>query len=898
MLAAGVASAEELTPALEALGVTAESLRLPVDTVPRDRFRLDVVDEALADPVRTHALAEDLIRMLDDPRLEGVFRSFRDGLSAGPGLGEAPPRAGIADVVATSLELEGAPASERAWLARIAEAVDASVSRLRLLDPRVCEAAVSELREEEDVEALDPFQLRNAERASLEASDAFYASIEAVDVQGLARALEPLLALADALRSDPPGSVDGWVPLRIDTALGAVWVGTPGADRYPGDACVILDPGGDDDYRRGAAGTGVGSRPVSVVIDLAGDDVYGSSEDAGVAAAVGGVALLLDRSGDDTYRTGGIGLGAAVLGAAALIDVAGDDVYDGDRFGQGAGFLGMGLLLDEAGSDVYRLASYGQGFGGVGGIGVLHDRAGGDRYVYAPRYTDVIRYEDHHVTFLQGAALGGRPDHSGGIGLLRDDDGHDLYHADIYGQGTAYWFGFGILYDAAGHDTYVAYQYAQGAGIHLAPAVLWDAAGNDVYRAKGVSQGCGHDLAVGWLRDDRGNDTYVCSELSQGAGNANGVGILEDVAGGDGYLGRDDVTTLGYGNPRRGSGSAGVFLDYGGRDVYAQDHADGSVWWGSTFGTGLDAPSDPGAADPWTEEVTATLPDVPRSDEELFVLATTAPPKFARLREAALAELADERGTEAMPTLLGHMRTRIPRERHGLKDIFARMGGSAVPFLATVLDTGGVRARRLAAWSLGYIPDAAGVPVLLAHASDPDAGVRADVGLSVGQVVRGDSTVARGGLALALLPLTRDESASVRRSAASSLSALTGERAAIDALVSLLGDPAYTVVAAAAEGLVRHGEASVAGLRAAWSDTAPRSWMLQVLGRLASDGHVTGGDARWLRGLADSLAPERADVATRLHYARALRALSGATPELSALRQDPDWRVVEAAGGR
>jgi hypothetical protein len=374
---------------------------------------------------------------------------------------------------------------------------------------------------------------------------------------------------------------------RLKTSSGEIIVGGFGSSRYKGSPAIIIDLGGDDEYNLVSGQDG--SRGSSVIIDLGGNDVYRTEDDFVYGSGYWGTGILVDMSGDDAYLTKNFSLGSGLFGVGMLIDEAGDDKYFGDTFTMGAGSFGMGLLLDMGGSDQYSGALFAQGFGFVGGLGALVDSSGNDSYFAGGRYKDILRYKDHYISLSQGFAYGLRPMMSGGIGMLFDLAGNDLYTSDIFGQGSSYWFSLGTLLDKQGNDKYVSFQYAQGAGTHLCLAILEEEAGDDVYISHGVSQGCGHDLALGFLWDKSGNDNYIAESLSQGAGSANGFGILVDEGGDDGYYASIKDNTQGYGNPRRDYGSVGMLLDFSGRDSYNGNGKD-STWWAtpSKWGVGVD----------------------------------------------------------------------------------------------------------------------------------------------------------------------------------------------------------------------------------------------------------------------------------------------------------------------
>ncbi len=374
---------------------------------------------------------------------------------------------------------------------------------------------------------------------------------------------------------------------RLDTSLGEIIIGGVGSGDYRGTFAVIIDLGGDDLYSlSNAKDDGKNS---SVIIDLAGDDLYRSEGDFVLGSGFFGVGILVDVSGQDTYLADNFSLGSGLFGVGMLVDEGGNDRYFGDTFTMGAGSFGLGILVDLGGADQYTGALLAQGFGSISGLGALIDSSGNDNYFAGGKYKDILRYEDHYMSLSQGFAYGLRPTMSGGIGLLYDLSGHDLYTSDIFGQGSSYWWGLASLIDEQGNDKYVSFQYAQGAGTHLALGILEDGAGNDIYISKGVSQGCGHDLAFGFLYDKSGNDDYMACDLSQAAGSANGIGILLDEDGDDGYYVEKKNNTQGYGNPRRDYGSIGIFLDLAGGDQYDGNGKD-STWWTvpSKWGVGID----------------------------------------------------------------------------------------------------------------------------------------------------------------------------------------------------------------------------------------------------------------------------------------------------------------------
>jgi hypothetical protein len=97
----------------------------------------------------------------------------------------------------------------------------------------------------------------------------------------------------------------------------------------------------------------------------------------------GGVGVLYDRAGDDQYRCGVFGQGVGYwMGVGALWDGAGTDRYYGQWYVQGASaHFAVGYLEDEGGNDDYQSPmNMAQGAGHDFSVGILVDRSGDDKY--------------------------------------------------------------------------------------------------------------------------------------------------------------------------------------------------------------------------------------------------------------------------------------------------------------------------------------------------------------------------------------------------------------------------------------------------------------------------------------------------------------------------------------
>lgn len=373
------------------------------------------------------------------------------------------------------------------------------------------------------------------------------------------------------------GRGDGYagdVLLVQDTSIGKIVIGGTGATYYYDDAAVIVDLGGNDYYFNNAGASGK-EMPVSVCIDFSGNDMYDAAKSFAQGAGRFGIGILEDVKGDDKYLGRDFVQGAGLFGVGILLDNEGDDFYSGNALNSGVGFFGLGQLIDANGNDVYFSRQFSQGVGFTKGIGILEDDNGNDFYFAGGKYPDFRDPEKSFQSMSQGMGMGIRPETtivgaSGGIGILIDKKGSDRYYGDYFSQGSGYYFSMGLLFDSEGSDTYYASRYAQGAGIHSAIGILGDNGGDDKYECSfGVSQGCGHDTGIGFLVDTMGNDIYVGEIVSQGAGMEKGIGVLADFQGNDVYRAKDSSQGFSFPSKTEEITGIGMLLDNQGEsDVF------------------------------------------------------------------------------------------------------------------------------------------------------------------------------------------------------------------------------------------------------------------------------------------------------------------------------------------
>lgn len=375
--------------------------------------------------------------------------------------------------------------------------------------------------------------------------------------------------------------------LVVDLGGNDKWRGPVGASSATRLVGLALDLSGDDIYEGRGATQGTGIAGVGVLLDAQGNDRY-TAEGYAQGAGQVGLGALIDLAGDDTYRAGHSAQGAAAFGVGYLADANGNDRYELLASGQGYGGPGgVGILADRAGDDTYyaehdprksdrpyigskfsastaqgvglgRTTSFADGRVWAGGLGALVDIEGKDRYIAG--------------SVSQGTAF------EFGTGLLFDGSGDDRYEGgDTWTQATAAHWGIGVLVDEGGDDVHLTH----GDGVMLALAAAHDFSvavfaakgGSDRYTNGGLGFGRSLNRSVALFIDVDGNDFYHGQQGSRPgfavydprfAANEDGTGTITD--------------PLGLANPYFAYvTSLAMFLDVGGVDRYWGGFAEGAV---------------------------------------------------------------------------------------------------------------------------------------------------------------------------------------------------------------------------------------------------------------------------------------------------------------------------------
>lgn len=366
--------------------------------------------------------------------------------------------------------------------------------------------------------------------------------------------------------------VKGTLLFARETPSGWILVGDTGPNAYDVAAALIIDLGGNDTYAAQSTRSDLG-RPVNVVIDLAGDDVYQGDGMFSQACGLLGLSILVDANGKDRYSAGRVAQGASAVGVGILIDRAGNDLYEGDAFVQGAGCFGMGCLADIAGDDVMNAKIDSMAFAWPRSAGFVVDGAGSDQRTATGGYGSSYGTPGEFAGQSLGAAFGFRFVACGGFAIFVDGGGDDITKVGEMGFGMGYYFGCGIVRDRGGNDKVYASRYGIAAAAHQALSAVIDDRGNDLWDNAHTASIAGNwDTTYSFFLDLQGNDVYRGAGISTGGATITSLAVFVDAAGVDRYETTDGPSFGDAGHAedaQRNTQSIAFFLDLGGgKDRY------------------------------------------------------------------------------------------------------------------------------------------------------------------------------------------------------------------------------------------------------------------------------------------------------------------------------------------
>ena len=227
---------------------------------------------------------------------------------------------------------------------------------------------------------------------------------------------------------------------------------------------AVVDVAGDDRYQCG--GTYPSNYNAGDVPDGSPDNPRFQYECFGLGTGSGKRIHTDDLEQRSYGLAGGLGM---------LIDLDGDDRYGSANFSQGCGyFFGVGVKLDMGGTDEHTAARYGHAAGAHYGVGLFIDYAGDDRYTSTgPFYNGAAAWD---VSVMLGIDAGPGDDvydlrRSDGLGLAAhrawslfiEEGGRDRYLVPN-GMGAASDGSLSGFFDLAGDDEYAVAPRSDPAG--------------------------------------------------------------------------------------------------------------------------------------------------------------------------------------------------------------------------------------------------------------------------------------------------------------------------------------------------------------------------------------------------------------------------------------------------
>lgn len=526
----------------------------------------------LTDQVRGHYRNDQVVYLLNHPfRAEDWSRKLTDRLVSLPSLEKKISLLWrISDPQFRELPKDF-PAAEAP------SAIQTILAQIEQIDTAY-DQAFAPLSAEERTELMQwcrDFQPRYQGGDGWDAFQSGYQLTKRIDLEGLKKAVALSGQLAQQLT--PDGPLFRRLATEIESAQSTahITVGTDGDDKILVSTPLIVDPGGNDHYAFVDSDEHFWTR---IIVDMGGDDTF-TGESMAVAAGIMRTSILVDAAGDDIYDVDRNGIGFGLIGLGLLYDANGNDRYLGSLFSQGVASLGIGLVYDLSGNDRYDSGSFSQALGLAAGCGAILDSAGDDVYLCTGKHPSPYGDAGEFSGWGQGCGFGFRYLTSGGIGLLVDEAGHDVYRAGQFGLGCGYFFGLGLVNDRGGNDFYECSRYGLGTGAHYAVGLMLDDQGNDVYsaiRSTCVAViGSSWDLCLGMLVDAEGNDIYRGVSYAMAGAAQTSYGFLWDKSGDDIYESHNAQpgAVLGYiGGASYGGGrmadNLAAFLDGGGDDVY------------------------------------------------------------------------------------------------------------------------------------------------------------------------------------------------------------------------------------------------------------------------------------------------------------------------------------------
>ena len=226
---------------------------------------------------------------------------------------------------------------------------------------------------------------------------------------------------------------------------------------------VLWDKAGNDTFSANAFCQGAGMFGLGMMLDDSGDDVYDCATNGQGSATTLGLGILSDLEGNDQYRLAcdttldamgglpGYGQGGALSFRA----------YPWEK--KLVAYGGVGMLVDDKGNDTYTSKGWNcQGGSYIMSLGVLVDNEGNDHYVCGTgqgsgiHVTNAILIDKKGDDVYEGGFRAGGSGGDRSPGFLIDYEGNDTYISSTSSYGTACKpFAYSLFIDYKGDDKYI-----------------------------------------------------------------------------------------------------------------------------------------------------------------------------------------------------------------------------------------------------------------------------------------------------------------------------------------------------------------------------------------------------------------------------------------------------------
>ncbi len=265
---------------------------------------------------------------------------------------------------------------------------------------------------------------------------------------------------------------------------------------------LVIDLGGENTYYDGTVSV---DRPLLVNVNLGGHNLYRSAKPAVQGGSILGVSMIVNAEGGNRYDANDLAQASTIGGVGIIVEFGGENTYRGVRRVQAQAIGGVGIIVSHGGGNSYHAGMWGQGLGGPLGFGILDDISGNDHYYLGGLYVNSYKPETPgYEGFGQGVGGGIRQVACGGVGMLLNGGGHNVYEFDYLSHGGGYWCGLGFARDFGGYSKRL-----------IARKNFYGSERTEsLFQRFGCGWGCHY--AQGFCFDDKGHSTFEGSIMGSG----------------------------------------------------------------------------------------------------------------------------------------------------------------------------------------------------------------------------------------------------------------------------------------------------------------------------------------------------------------------------------------------